>query len=128
MEAPTYGRSPTRCGPAQAQALPHCRSSYQQLSCLMNLLTFESLIVPQQARIVPKNRSRAKPLPGWGTEGGDWAELDKLEGLSSETAAVSKVAAELTELKMTEDSTAAANGTGEAAMPFGDDFQHIYAY
>eukprot|EP00873_Tetraselmis_striata_P011824 jgi/Tetstr1/432088/TSEL_021559.t1 len=68
---------------------------------------------PQKARIVPKNRSRAKPLPGWGTEGGDWAELDELEGLSSETAAVSKVAAELTELRVADEDCAITGADGE---------------
>lgn len=62
---------------------------------------------------MPKNRSRAKPLPGWGTEGGDWAELDELEGLSSETAAVSKVAAELTELRVADEDCAITGADGE---------------
>eukprot|EP00191_Tetraselmis_sp_GSL018_P018521 CAMPEP_0177590086 /NCGR_PEP_ID=MMETSP0419_2-20121207/7189_1 /TAXON_ID=582737 /ORGANISM="Tetraselmis sp., Strain GSL018" /LENGTH=194 /DNA_ID=CAMNT_0019080563 /DNA_START=35 /DNA_END=616 /DNA_ORIENTATION=- len=39
---------------------------------------------PLKARTVSRPRSRAQPLPGWGTESAEWAELDAaIPGLSS---------------------------------------------
>eukprot|EP00887_Chlorella_sp_A99_P000508 scaffold17.g508.t1 len=46
--------------------------------------------LPAAARVQKKRVSDAKALPGWGAEGGDWAEMDRLN--REEEAAVAAVA------------------------------------